>query len=175
MSLICVVAVHVTLEFTQYHIRNKCWIESNRDKVHLFPESHGTRWNLRNIASVGLEKQMLMISFMFYRCICYLIMCKSTCALPYEQGYFELHSCLIKGDRLLSFHKQPIPCSVVPIRAFKFNHARLHPAIGSRNTCKYNLPDKSLRAMKHLFFLMDLPPPFSDVPFYPKLASEKWW
>lgn len=134
---------------------------------------HGTRWNLRNIASMGLEKQMLVISFIFYRCICYLIMCKSTCALPYEQGYFELHSCLIKGDRLLSFHKQPIPCSVVPIRAFKFNHARLHPAIGSRNTCKYNLPDKSLRAMKHLFFLMDLPPSFNDVPFYPKLASKK--
>lgn len=60
-----------------------------------------------------------------------------------RQGYFELHSCLIKGDGLLSFHKQPIPWSVVSIRAFKFNHARLHPAIRSHNTCKYNLPDKS--------------------------------
>lgn len=110
-------------------------------------------------------KQTQMISAMFYRCICYLIMCKSTCAPPYEQGYFELHSCLIKRDGLLSFHKQPVPCSVVPIRAFKFNHARLHPAIGSHNTCKYNLPDKSRRAMKHLFFLMHLPPSFSDVPY----------
>lgn len=103
-------------------------------------------------------------------CICYLIVCKSTCALPYKEGYFELHSCLIKGDGLLSFHKQPIPCSVVPIRAFKFNHARLHPAIGSHNTCKYNR-----RTMKHLFFLMHLPPSFSDFPFHPELMSEKRW
>ncbi len=121
------------------------------------------------------RKQTQMISVMFYRCICYLIMCKSTCAPPYEQGYFELHSCLIKGDGLLSFHKQPIPCSVVPIHAFKFNHARLHPAIGSHNTCKYNLPDKSLRAMKHLLFFTHLPPSFSDVPFHPELTSEKRW
>lgn len=96
--------------------------------------------NIRHFLSISLKTGSVLISFMFCQCICYLIVCKSTCACL----HFELHSCLIKGDGLLSFHKQPIPCSVVPILAFKFNYARLHPAIGDHNTCKYNLPDKSI-------------------------------